>query len=397
MGQDEKPTTVRPTLGAARQVEIYQGLLTGARISVPVRLEALEEKAREILSAEASEYVAGGAGAERTMRANLAAFDRWEIVPRMLRDVSQRDLSITMFGHRFPAPLMLAPVGVQGIVHGDAEVATARAAASLGIPLALSTLSSRSIEDVASAMGDTPRWFQLYWGNDSEITASMIQRAERAGYSALVITLDTKMLGWRERDLDLRHLPFLRGQGLANFFSDPVFRGRLQEPPERDLAAAVRMWLQVFPHLSLTWAHVEDLRKTTRLPLLLKGIVHADDARRALDAGVDGLIVSNHGGRQVDGAIGALDALPEVVDAVSGKVPVLFDSGIRRGVDGVKALALGAKAVLLGRPYVWGLAIAGEAGVRDVVQNFVADFDITMSLAGCAACRDLDLSLLRRV
>jgi isopentenyl diphosphate isomerase/L-lactate dehydrogenase-like FMN-dependent dehydrogenase len=396
MEGNEKAALAPPALGAARQVEIYQGMLTGARISVPVRLEALEEKARQVLSVEAFEYVAGGAGAERTLRANLAAFSRWEIVPRMLRDVSQRDLSVEILGHRFPAPVMLAPVGVQGILHSEGEVATARAAASLDVPLVLSTLSSRSLEDIAREMGGTPHWFQLYWGNDPEITASMIERAERAGYSALVITLDTKILGWRERDLDLQHLPFLRGDGLANFFSDPVFRGRLQEAPERDLRSAVRMWMQVFQHLSLTWTHVEELRKTTRLPILLKGIVHGDDARRAVDAGLDGVIVSNHGGRQVDGAIGALDALPAVVGAVDGKVPVLFDSGIRRGADALKALALGARAVLLGRTYVWGLAIAGEAGVRDVVQNFVADFDITMCLSGCGACRDLDASLLRR-
>jgi isopentenyl diphosphate isomerase/L-lactate dehydrogenase-like FMN-dependent dehydrogenase len=377
-----------------RQFEIYQLGLAGKKLSAPVALAQLEKKAAEVLPAPAYDYVAGAASGERTMRANLAAFERWRIVPRVLRDVSERDLSIELLGHTLPAPVLLGPVGVQGILHRDADHASGRAAASLGVPFVLSTLSSRSIEDVALAMGNAPRWFQLYWGKDHELTGSMLRRAKRSGYSALVVTLDTAMLGWRERDLQHPYLPFLLGQGLANYFTDPVFRSRLTETPESDPAAAIRMWTTLFSNTALTWSDLEWLRQQTRLPILLKGILHADDARRALDSGVDGIIVSNHGGRQVDGAIAALDALPAVASVVQQKIPVLFDSGIRYGSEAIKALALGARAVLLGRLYLWGLAIAGEQGVRDVVQNFIAEFDLTMGLSGYKSCRELDESVL---
>jgi lactate 2-monooxygenase len=390
------PKSASPGLGMERQTEIYAGALTGARVSIPSSLAALEQKAKEELDPAAYDYVAGGAGAERTMAANLAAFDQWRIVPRMLCDVSERDLTTEVLGAQLPAPVLLAPVGVQGIVHVDAEVASGRAAASLGVPFTLSTLSSRSIEEVAHAMGDGRRWFQLYWGKDPELTASMLARAEKTGYSALVVTLDTQILGWRPRDLDRQYLPFLLGKGLANYFSDPVFRARLEKPPETDPMAAIQLWGRLFSNNALTWNDLAWLREQTRLPILLKGILHPDDARCAIDAGVASVIVSNHGGRQVDGSISALDALPDVVEAINGKMPVLFDSGIRSGADAVKALALGARAVLLGRPYVWGLGVAGEAGVRDVLLNFLSDFDITMGLSGCRACRDLDSSMLKR-
>jgi lactate 2-monooxygenase len=387
-----KPGTA--SLGMQRQFEIYQLGLAGKNLSVPVALAQLEKKAAEVLPAPAYDYVAGGASGERTMRANLAAFERWSIVPRMLRDVSERDLSVELLGHMLPAPVLLGPVGVQGIIHRDADLASGRAAAALGVPFVLSTLSSRSMEDVAQAMGNAPRWFQLYWGKDHELTGSMLRRAKRSGYSALVVTLDTAMLGWRERDLQHPHLPFLLGHGLANYFSDPVFRSRLAETPESDPAAAIRMWATLFSNTALTWSDLDWLRQQTRLPILLKGILHPDDARRGIDSGVDGIIVSNHGGRQVDGAIAALDALPAVASVVQQKVPVLFDSGIRYGSDAIKALALGARAVLLGRLYLWGLAIAGEQGVRDVVQNFLAEFDLTMGLSGYKSCRELDGSVL---
>jgi isopentenyl diphosphate isomerase/L-lactate dehydrogenase-like FMN-dependent dehydrogenase len=225
----------------------------------------------------------------------------------------------------------------------------------------------------------------------------MVQRAEKAGYVALVVTLDTQILGWRPRDLQYPYLPFLLGKGLSNYFSDPVFRARLERPPEADPAGAVLLWTKVFSNVALSWKDLGWLRQQTRLPILLKGILHPDDARHALDAGVQGIIVSNHGGRQVDGSIAALDALPEVVRVVQGKMPILFDSGLRHGADAVKALALGAKAVLLGRPYIWGLAVAGEAGVGDVTLNFLADLDITLGLCGCTSCVALDPSCLRRV
>src|SRR5207245_1654117 len=295
------------------------------------------------------------------------AFYRWRIVPRMLRNVSKRDLSVELLGARLPAPVLLGPVGVQGIVHTEAEVATARAAASLGLPFALSTMSSCSIEDVAQAakkVSGSPRWFQLYWGENPELTASMLQRAERAGYSALVVTLDTNMLGWRERDLQHGYLPFILGQGLANYLSDPVFRALLPQTPEQNPAAAIQLWGSLFSNTSLTWNDIPFLRQHTRLPIILKGILDPADATRALDAGVDALIVSNHGGRQVAGGVGALDALPVVVREVNGRVPVLFDVGVRRGGDVFNALALGVRAVLLVLFFMCRLVYACARGRR---------------------------------
>lgn len=390
----EKDPALPPRGGIERQMEIYQGILTGKRLSVPVPLELLEKKAAEALAPPAWDYVAGGAGGERTMKANLDAFLRWQIVPRLLRDVSRRDLSVELLGSRLPVPVLLGPVGVQEIIHPDGDLASARAAAALGMPFVLSTLSSRSIEEVAKCGG--VRWFQLYWGKDQELTASMLQRAEGAGYSALVVTLDTQILGWRERDLQYPFLPFLQGKGLSNYFTDPVFRARLPQPPEADPVPAILLWTSLFSNTALTWKDLAWLGQQTKLPILLKGILHPDDARRAADAGAAGLIVSNHGGRQVDGAVAALDALPEIVSAIGGKLPVLLDSGIRRGADVYKALALGAVAVLLGRLYLYGLAVAGEQGVRDVVLNFLADLDITLGLSGCTSVRELDQSMLRR-
>ncbi len=380
--------------GPQRQIEIYLGGLAGRKPLLPIALDKLEQRAREVLTPEAFDYIAGGAGGEDTMRANRDAFRRWRIVPRMLRDVARRDLTVELFGRRWPAPVMLGPVGVQGIIHPEAEVAVARAAAGLNIPFALSTVSSKSIEEVAAASGDTTRWFQLYPSKDPELTASMVRRAEQAGYSAIVVTLDTTMLAWRERDLDYPFLPFLNSQGLANYMTDPVFRSRLAVTPEQNPAAAVQQWVAIYSNPSFDWEQFRAVRRQTRLPLLLKGILHPEDARLARKWAADGIIVSNHGGRQVDGAIAALDALPAVVKAVEGSIPVLFDSGIRRGADALKALALGARAVLLARPYLWGLAAGGEQGVREVALNFLADFDLTLALSGYASCREVDGSLL---
>jgi lactate 2-monooxygenase len=390
------PDASATSLGMQRQLEIYQLGLAGKKLSVPIPVSQLEKKVAEALTPQAYDYITGSASGERTARANLEAFDHWRIVPRMLRDVSQRDLSVELLGTKLPVPVLLGPIGVQSIIHQEAEVAAARAAGSLGIPFVLSTVSSRPIEEVAQSMGSAQRWFQLYWGKDHELTASFLKRAEKSGYSALVATLDTSMLGWRECDLQHPYLPFLLGDGLANYFTDPVFCSRLQNSPQADPAAAIRLWASLYSNTALTWKDLAWLRRQTRLPIVLKGILHPEDARLALDHGADAIIVSNHGGRQVDGAVAALDALPPVADAIQGKIPILFDSGIRHGADAIKALALGAEAVLLGRLYLWGLAVAGEQGVRDVVQNFLADFDITMGLSGFRSGKELNASILAK-
>jgi lactate 2-monooxygenase len=371
------------------QNEIYLQGLTGVVPAQPVRLDDLERVASERMGLGPLGYVNGGAGGEDTVRANREAFDRWRIIPRMLRGITERDLRTTLLGSPLPAPVLLAPVGVLDIVHPEGERAVARAASSLGVPMVLSTAASTSIEDVASELGDCPRWFQLYWPKDRDLAASFLRRAEAAGYDAVVVTLDTWLLGWRPRDLQQAYLPFLQAHGVANYFSDPVFRAALAAPPEDDVQTAILHWLGVFADHSLIWDDLAFVRSHTTLPVLVKGICHPDDARRAVDAGMDGVIVSNHGGRQVDGAVAALDALPPVVDAVDDACPVLFDSGVRTGADAIKALSLGAQAVLLGRPYVWGLALGGEEGVRRVLRAFLADLDINLALSGHATPNEL--------
>ena len=389
--RQERPTGM--TLGRDRQLSIYSG---PPGLPRSIGSDEWEARARAALGAEQFGYVAGSAGAEATARANAEAFYRWRIRPRMLRDVNVRDLSASLFGADLPVPVILAPVGALGIIHQEADRAPARAAAALGVPFTLSTVSSVSIEEIAEFMGDAPRWFQLYPGTDVEVTESMIRRAESAGYSALVVTVDTALLGWRPRDLRTGYLPFLAAQGLANYLSDPVFRSRLARPPEEDPRGAVMQWLATFGNPALSWSDLDRIRSHTRLPLLLKGITHPGDALEAAERGADAVVVSNHGGRQVDGAIAALDALPLVHEAVGDRIPVLMDSGIRSGADVMKALALGASAVLLGRPYVYGMAAAGESGVRDVVSDLLAELDLQLALSGCASVRDLGPSWLTR-
>jgi lactate 2-monooxygenase len=378
------------------QYEIYARGLAGETPTLPLLAAELEARAREHLSPEAFGYVAGAAGAELTVSANQRAFERWEIVPRMLRDVSQRDLSVSVLGTAMPAPVMLAPIGVQSIVHPEGELAVARAAAALGLPFILSTAASHSMEDVAGAVTGTSRWYQLYWPKQRELAASFVARAGEAGYEAIVLTLDTWMLGWRPRDLQAAYLPFLKGEGVANYFSDPVFRAGLEKPPEEDPGPAIGHWAYQFSNPAITWADLAWLREQTKLPIVLKGILRPDDARRALDAGVDGLIVSNHGGRQVDGSIGALDALPPIREAVGRDFPLLFDSGIRTGADIFKALALGANAICLGRPFMWGLALEGQAGVEQVLRCLLAEFDLTAALSGYTEVSQIGRSALMR-
>ena len=378
----------------AYQAEIYLQALDGTLPEFTTNAGELEESARSRLEPGPFWYVAGSAGVGATARANREAFDRWRIVPRMLRDATVRDLGTTVLGTAMPAPVMIAPVGVQSILHPDGELATARAAAALGVPMVLSTASSHTIEDVAAASGDGPRWYQLYWPNEDDVTVSLLDRARRSGFSTLVVTLDTWTLAWRPHDLDAGYLPFVRGVGTAIPFSDPAFLAGLEKSPEEDLGAAVLRWVPMFTGTDKSWDRLPFLREHWSGPIVLKGILHPDDARRAADAGLDGVVVSNHGGRQVDGAIAALDALPGVVGAVADRLTVLFDSGIRTGADVVKALALGARSVLIGRPVAYGLAHAGESGVRHVLRSLLADLDLTVGLSGCRSVGELTRELL---
>lgn len=412
--------------GRERQSEVYLRGLRGGEPEVPVDLEKLEAEARRAMSDEGYAYIAGGAGTESTILENREAFERWRIVPRMLRDVSERDTSMQLFGDELPSPFLLAPIGVLEMAHQEADLAAGRAAAEEGIPFVFSSQASVPMEEVAEAMGDGPRWFQLYWSTSDELVESFVSRAESCGCSAIVVTLDTTLLGWRTRDLDRAYLPFMRGMGIAQYTSDPVFESLLEAETEsqEDLSEerelnlstlkvlldlvtaypdsvlenlrsgkpmqAVQTFIDIYSRPSLTWDDLSFLRDLTDLPILLKGILDPEDGRRAVEAGVDGVIVSNHGGRQVDGAVAAFDALPNVVEAVDGGAKVLFDSGIRTGADIFKALALGADAVLLGRPYCYGLAAGGEAGVRSVVRNYKADLDLTMGLAGCRTLEEIE-------
>jgi lactate 2-monooxygenase len=435
-------TSRHADIGRKRQRAIYVAGAGGQRPAVPVGQAALEEAAVAAMTPAARAYVAGGAGRESTMDANRAALERWRIVPRVLRNVEQRDLSIDLFGQKHPSPLLLAPIGALEMAHPEADLAVARAAAAMRVPYIFSNQASVPMETCAAAMGDAPRWFQLYWSRSNDLVASFVRRAEACGCSAIVLTLDTTMLGWRPRDLDLGSLPFIRGQGIAQYTSDPVFRAELgrANPPDEprlvgttrptepsrpplnletialaleqkanfpggllknlmsgDPRAAVQRFMTTYSRPSLQWEDLKFLRQQTKLPVLLKGVLHPDDAKKAVELGINGVIVSNHGGRQIDGAIASLDALSAVAEAVNGRIPVLFDSGIRGGADVFKALALGATAVCLGRPYVYGLTLAGQHGVEDVIGNVLAEFDLTLGLAGCSSVREITRAALNRM
>lgn len=379
------------------QFEIYLQGLAGVVPALPMSYTELEAKAAAALSPSMWSYVAGGAGDERTQRANVAAFDGWGLIPRMFVGATERDLSIEMFGLRLPSPIFMAPIGVIGICaqDGHGDLASARAAAATGVPLMVSTLTADPLEDVAAEFGDTPGFFQLYTPKDRELAASLVHRAEAAGYQAIVVTLDTWVPGWRPRDLATSNFPQLRGHCLANYLSDPVFRAGLAQPPEENLQAAVLSWVQTFGN-PLTWDDLGWLRSLTDLPLIVKGICHPDDARRAKDGGVDGIYCSTHGGRQANGGLPALACLPDVVAAADG-LPVLFDSGIRTGADIIKALALGATAVGIGRPYAYGLALGGADGIVHVLRSLLAEADLIMAVDGYRSRVDLTPDTLRRV
>lgn len=381
--------------GPEIQGGIYLRGLGGAKPEIPTSFPGLEAAAKAKMSPEAWAYTAGAAGLESSMDANRAAFARYPIAPRMLGGAAQRDLSCEMFGVKAAAPLFSSPIGVLEMMHPEADLAVARAMASLNMPMMISSQASTPMEKIAEANGNGPRFFQLYWGKSDAIAESFVKRAEAIGCKAIFITLDTTVLGWRPRDMDLGFLPFLRAQGIAQYTSDPVFRAMLPAPPEENPMAAAVTFTQVFSDPGLDWARIAKIRSWTKLPVVLKGIMRADDAAKAVAEGYDGVMVSNHGGRQVDGGIGALDALSEVVPAVNGKAPVYFDSGVRCGGDAFKALALGAQAVGIGRPYAYGLVIAGESGVKTVFEYLAAELDLTMALMGTGTIAEIKRSSLR--
>lgn len=382
------------SFGPEIQGAIYLRGLGGAKPDIPTSFAGLERAAREKMTSEAWAYTAGSAGLETAAEANRVAFARHPIAPRMLAGARERDLGCEIFGVRAAAPLLTCPIGVLEMMHPDADLAVARAMKRLNLPMIISSQASFPMESIAEENGDGPRFFQLYWGKSDAIAESFVRRAEACGCKAIFITLDTTVLGWRPRDLDLGFLPFLRGQGIAQYTSDPAFRAMLAQPPEENPMAAAVTFTQVFSDPGLDWARIAKIRSWTKLPVILKGIMRADDAAKAVSEGYDGILVSNHGGRQVDGGIGALDALASVATAVKGKIPVLMDSGVRCGADVFKALAQGAKAVCIGRPYVYGLALGGEQGVGSVMEYLLAELDLTMALNGCRTPRDIGSELL---
>ncbi|MGV9819144.1 lactate 2-monooxygenase [Nocardia xishanensis] len=383
------------------QNEIYLGGLGGIVPELPMTAAGLEQRAKEVLGPAEYAYVAGSASAERTAAANRAAFDRYRIIPRMLRGTTgpgTRDLSVEVLGTRLAAPVLTAPIGVLELMHTGGEVIVAEVTKELGIGSVLSTAASSTIEEVGAAAGEW--WYQLYWPNDHELARSFVRRAERAGAKAIVVTIDTPTLGWRPQDLQLAHLPFLHGKGIANYLSDPVFRAKLPTPPEESedaMRVAILTWVGLFGNHNLRPADLAHLREWTDLPIAVKGVLHPDDARVVVDAGADAVVVSNHGGRQVDGSIAALDALPAIVASVGDRADVLFDSGVRSGSDVLIALALGAKAVLYGRPYAYGLGIAGRDGARHALRLLLADLDSVLGLSGCAKPADLNRGMIAAV
>lgn len=423
--QLNKPyTEPNPEAPSNYQREVYASLRSPLFSTKPAEWERL---ARSKVPSANFGYVYGSASTAATNAANLSAFDRYRLRPSMLVNATRRDLGVELFGTKYPSPLLIAPVGVQKIMHKDAEDATARAANNVKIPYILSSAATRTIEEVAASNGDGERWYQLYWPRPQweEVTASLLNRAKSNGYKVLVVTLDTFNLAWRPTDLDTSYLPFIWGDGCQVGTSDPVFNARYEQDLKNDtrssseklaelwnlvrrpgsLYGAVkvlanvstlqksRAWLDVLNSGTYReWQHLETLKKLWDGPIVLKGIQTVEDAHRAIDHGIDGIIVSNHGGRQCDGAIASLDALAEIAGderVQKSKLTLLFDSGIRSGSDVLKALALGAKAVLIGRPYMYGLAIGGQAGVEHVLKCLLADTDNMLGNMGKKSIKDL--------
>lgn len=403
-------------LSLRRQRKIYLDGFAGKKPLTPVSYADLEAKARTRLSPEAFAYLAGGAGRESTIEHNRTALDGIKIHPRMLGGVQEVRMQLPWRGHTLPAPLMLAPIGVLELAHRDGDLAEARACAELKIPMIISSQASHPMEAIAKELGDSPRLFQLYYSKSRELSQSFIRRAEAIGCSAIVVTLDTTMLGWRLRDLQLGYNPFIMGKGIAQYYSDPVFNAL--PDPLRDVNAkpsitpelilnlirvcqripggfiqnlkgnkalnTATKFTSIFSNPGITWSDIELIRSWTKLPIYLKGVLRTDDALKAISIGVDGIIISNHGGRQIDGAISSVEALAHISPAVKNKIDLWIDSGIRTGSDVYKCLALGATGVMVGRPYAMALACNGAQGVVDCITNIISELELNMALSGCA-------------
>ena len=357
-----------------------------AQAPFPICFADLEKAVAEKIEAGPYGYIRSGAGGEQTLRNNRAAFEKYSIVPRFLNDVSNVDTSVHLFGKTYPTPFLFAPVGMNGMVHDEGELAVARAAQFLNTPYIQSTVSTFALEEVAQAAPSATKWFQLYWSTNEEIAFSMAARAEEAGFEAIVLTVDTVMLGWREEDVRNQFSPLKLGYARGNYMNDPVFTASL---PDDSFESYVQGVLQNVFHPTLNWEHVRELKKRTNLPILLKGILHSEDAKLAIDNGINGIIVSNHGGRQLDGVIGSLDALPAIAKVVNGQIPIILDSGVYRGMDALKALSLGADAVAIGRPFVYGLALEGQQGVEKVMTNLYDELKVSIALAGATSVKGL--------
>jgi 4-hydroxymandelate oxidase len=355
----------------------------------PVNLFEYEALARARVEPTAWDYYAGGAEDEVTLRENRAAFERMGLRPRMLRGVGACDTRVTLLGETLPFPVLVAPVAYQKLAHPEGEAEMARGAGAAGAIMAVSTLATVSLEDVAAA-GSGPLWFQLYVYKDRMITESLVRRAEAAGYRALILTVDMPHIGRRERDIR-NGFGLPPGLIVANFAGQERADQPGMEPGESGLA--VYATAQLDP--TLTWEAVDWLRSITLLPVLVKGVLTAEDAHEALAHGAAGIVVSNHGGRQLDGAVAAVAALPEIVAAVAGRAPVLVDGGVRRGTDVLKALALGASATLIGRPALWALAAGGAAGVERALGLLCEEFRVAMALSGCRSVTEITHNLVK--
>ena len=379
--------------GTKYQTKIFTGV---ENRKLPQSVDEWRERARITLTKDAWDYLEGGAGEEDTVHENRSAFKKWRIRPRYLRDVSKRTTEAEYLGQNRESPFILAPIGVQSILHKDGEIASARAAVKMNIPFILSTVSSITMEEIVKKSPEGEKWLQLYPAKDKNIIRNFIKRAEKAGYSAIVVTADTTMLGWRERDLNNAYLPFLRGEGLANFFSDPVFRRRLEKPPEEDLIKAIMEFISVYVNPFFSWEDFKEICSTTEIPVILKGITHREDVELAFKSGARAVVISNHGGRQVDGAISSLDALEEVTESGDLKGEILFDSGFRHAADALKAIALGASGILIGRPYAYALSVAGQEGIELYLEQVMAEMDLEMGLSGIKNLKELNRESLYR-